>query len=154
MKKLFIIAGLLLFFSSCGSKTSNYYFKAAQIKDHPNPDKVKKIMNAEPDSSFTRWFLGKEWFVQLYYNKDSLEFRFNKNGKLLEVIINKPSFEYTPKSITRFGLPFREPNKKDTSAFFSWKNMYEGFDAISSYLVGRRPSEGKTYFRMYFNLKD
>ena len=156
IKTLLGIGLLLLISVSCetGSQKNSYFFKAAQIKDHPHPDQVKKIMKQEPDSAFHRLYFGKEIYVQLYYKEDSTEFRFNKDLSLKEVIVNKPSLKYTPESIIYFGLTYKEPNQKDSAAYFSWKNQYDGFDIINFYKVGSKKTNGNYVYKIYFKLKN
>ncbi len=158
MKNSKILPGILLLLAiavSCKTEKNkaSYFFSAGQIKDHPNPDQVKKIMKKEPDSAFYRLYFGKVIYVQLYYKEDSAEFRFNKDLSLKEVIVNKPSLKYTPESITNFGLTYQEPNQKDSTAFFSWKNHYDGFDVINFYKVGSKKNNGEDVYKIYFKLK-
>ena len=151
-----IIVTLLFFLLiSCetGKHKGTYFFNASQIKDHPNPGQVERIMRQKPDSAFHRLYFGKEIYVQLYYQQDSTEFRFNRDLSLKEVIVNKPSLKYTPESITHFGLAYQEPNQKDSTAYFSWKNLYDGFDVINFYKVGSRKNKGEYVYKIYLKLK-
>lgn len=153
-----VILVLSLSFSlliSCGTgkQKNTYYFSAAQIKDHPHLDQVKKIMKQEPDSAFYRLYFGKEIYVQIYYKEDSTEFRFNKDLSLKEVIVNKPSLKYMPESITHFGLTYKEPNLNDPAAYFSWKDRYDGFDVINFYKVGSTKNKEGYVYKIYFKLK-
>ena len=147
------LIAIVILVTSCGIRhgNSHYIFNAEQIKDHPDTAEVKQMMDAAPDSSFYRLYFGKLRFIQLYYAQDSAEFRF-KDGRLLEVIVNKPSLDYKPQSITRFGLPFKEPNSQDSTAFFMWKNLYEGFDAVNFYLVGSKKDQRDINYKIYFKL--
>lgn len=145
---------LISLFMGCSDHHKEYFFEASQIKDHPTPNQVIAIMHTNPDSSFDQLFFGKNRFIQLYYKEDSVEFRFkDKNGKLLETIIHKPSLTYLPESITKFGLKYIEPVEQDTSSFFRWKNQYNGFDMINFYKIGSRKSKQKTNYKIYFRLK-
>jgi hypothetical protein len=146
---LFLLS--FLFFTQCSQKQKEYFFKAKEIKCHPSPDQAKIIMQVEPDTSFNRLFFGKKRFVQLYFKQDSTEFRF-KEGHLFEVIIHKPSLDYDPNSITKFGLKYQVPAEEDTNAFFRWKNQYEGFDVINFYKVGSKKSKRKINYKIFFRL--
>lgn len=146
------VSGLLLLFISCSSEVNEkYYFTADEISDHPGPDQVQERLHTAPDSAFHRLILGKERFIQLYYTMDSSEFRY-KDGKLLEVIVHKPVLPYKPESITRFDLSFRKPTAEDSSAFFRWNKIYDGFDVINFYLVGSKNDDRKTAYKIYFKL--
>jgi len=156
MRKLRLLFGITIIFSislftHCNHKQKEYFFNAKQIENHPDPNQIKIIMQAEPDSSFERLFYGKKRFIQMYYLQDSTEFRF-KNGQLLEVIVHKPSVEYDPGSITKFGLKYKMPDEQDSTAFFRWKNQYAGFDVINFYKVGSKKSDRKINYKIFFKL--
>lgn len=155
MKKIGIVLSVLAFVVlvvSCGmKKQKSYFFNASQIVDHPDTTQVKKMMGVQPDSSYYRLYFGKLRFIQQYFAQDSLEFRF-KDDKLIEVIVNKPSMDYQPKSITKFGLPFKEPSSEDSLAYYIWKNEYKGFDVVNFYRVGDILKNGKPRYKVYFKL--
>lgn len=148
-----IIVLFTFFFWRCSHQKS-YFFEANEIKGHPSPDQIQKIIQTEPDTSFFRLFFGKKRFIQLYYSEDSVEFRFtDEDGSLLETIIHKPSLDYTPESITKFGLKYIEPAEQDTAAFFRWIKQYDGFDVVNFYKVGSRKTNRKVNYKIYFRLK-
>ena len=150
---LYLLFLLFPVFISCNTSMKNNasLFDAAALTSHPDPDRVEAIMREKPDSAFYKTIFGVEKFIQLYYNKDSAEFRFHDN-KLEEVIVNDPSLVYRPESITQFGLPFRVPTEEDTTAFFMWKNDYEGINVINFYKVGSKPDDRETRYKIYFKL--
>lgn len=142
---------LMSILTGCHNQQKSYFFEAGQIKDHPTPEQVIKIMQTEPDTAFNRLFYGKLRYIQLYNSQDSTEFRF-KDGRLMEVIIHKPVMNYRPESIENFGLVYKKPAEWDTSAFFRWKKQYEGFDDINFYKVGSRKNNRKVNYKIFFRL--
>lgn len=146
------ISFLVIVFS-CGTKQQkgDRLFDAERLIGSPDTLAVKQMMNAEPDTSYYRWYFGKLRFIQLYASADSSEFRF-KDGKLIEVVVNYPTLPFKPASITQFGLPFKVPSSQDSSAFFMWKNQYKGFETINFYLVGNAPKGLQHRYKIYFKL--
>ena len=143
----------LLLFACSGSQPGNgLIFDATQIKGHPDTTEVKKLLHAVPDSSYYRLFFGQPRFIQLYYAMDSSEFRY-KDGKLIEIIVNKPSMPYKPESIARFGLPSNPPTSQDSMAYIMWKNVFPEYEAVNFYLVGSKENSGKKKYKVYFKLK-
>ena len=144
---------LLVIVFSCGTKQQkgDHLFDAEKLIGSPDTSAVKQMMNTEPDTSYYRWYFGKLRFIQLYASADSSEFRF-KDGKLIEVVVNYPTLPFKPASIMQFGLPFKTPSSQDSSAFFMWKNQYEGFEAINFYLVGNTPKGVQNRYKIYFKL--
>jgi hypothetical protein len=150
---IFVVLTALVF--ACGNNKSEngLIFDATQIKGHPDTTEVKKLLHAQPDTSYYRLYFGQLRYIQLYHSMDSAEFRFKKN-KLIEIIVNKPSVGYTPQSITKFGLPFHQPTSSDSSAYFMWKNIYPEYEVVNYYLVGSKKNGNKQNFKIYFKLKD
>ncbi|GET32787.1 hypothetical protein PbJCM13498_16500 [Prolixibacter bellariivorans] len=158
MKKsaqIFILVVLTALVFGCGNNKSgnSLIFDATQIKGHPDTTEVKKLLHAQPDTSYYRWYFGQRRFIQLYNSMDSAEFRFKKN-KLIEIIVNSPPVDYIPQSITKFGLPFQQPTSSDSSAYFMWKNIYPEYEVVNYYLVGSKKKGPKQNFKIYFKLKD
>jgi hypothetical protein len=151
MYKIIVSVLFIGILSACNQEHIDYFFTADQIKNHPTPEQVIKIMQREPDSAFNRLYFGKLRFIQLYYSEDSTEFRF-KDGRLIEVIIHKPSIEYKPEKIEKFGLSYLEPDKQDTSAFFMWEKQYPGFDNINFYKIGSGEKGREVNYKIYFRL--
>ena len=147
------LIGLLVLVFSCGTKQQkgDQLFDANKLNESLDTTAVKKMMDAEPDTSYYRWYFGRKRFIQLYASADSSEFRF-RDGKLIEVIVNSPELPYKPESITKFGLPFKAPDSQDSLAYFMWKKQYKGFDAINFYLIGDVHKEGKAKYKIYFKL--
>ena len=144
---------IILFVSSCNSPMKqNYLFDATKLSYGITPEKVIQIMGEKPDSAFNKVILGKERYIQLYYNKDSSEFRFAKN-KFLEVIVHKPKYPFNAQSITEFGLDFKKPSQVDTTAFIKWDHVYDNFDVINFYLVGSKMDDRSVRYEIYFRTK-
>jgi hypothetical protein len=141
---------IVLFAASCHTpmKKKNL-FDANQLSYSLSPDKVIRIMGEKPDSAFNNTIMGKERYILLYFNKDSTEFRFDKN-KLSEVIVNKPEFPFSAQSIAEFGLVFHEPSQIDTTAFIKWGHVYRNYEVINFYLVGSRRDPGSLHYKIYF----
>ena len=144
---------IILVVSSCNSsKQKDYLFDATQLSYGLTPEKVIEIMGEKPDSAFNKVILGKERYIQLYYNKDSSEFRFAKN-MFLEAIVHKPKYPFNAQSITGFGLDFQEPSQIDTTAFIKWNNIYKNFDVINFYLVGSKMDDRAVHYKIYFKTR-
>jgi hypothetical protein len=131
----------------------NNLFDVNQLSYGYTPEKVIRIMGEEPDSAFNKTIMGKKRYILLYFDKDSSEFRFDKN-KLLEVIVNKPEFPFTAQSITEYGFSFLEPSRIDSTAFILWNHVYKNFDVINFYLVGSRGDNRSVRYKIYFKLED
>ncbi len=140
-----------LFFTSCQpSANKNYLFNANKISYGLSPEKVIKLIGEKPDSSFDKIIIGKKRFIMLYFNRDSSEFRFDNNKKLIEVIVNKPEFPFSRHTIIEFGLPYRSPSHIDTTAFIEWRNIYDNFDIVNFYLVGDKRYNRSVHYKIYF----
>jgi len=145
---------LLLVFVMLGCKSPdhlNVLFDASALAARPSPETVQEIMKMKPDSAFYKTLFGVEKFILLYNVKDSTEFRFQDN-KLEEVIVNKPSMAYHPKSIAFFGLPLVQPTEVDTAAYFLWRNVFAGMEVVNFYKVGSRPDDRTMRYKVYFKL--
>ena len=153
--RIFTFAALVALVHACNNQKpqNGLIFDAAQIKGHPDTTEVKKLLHAQPDTSYYRWYFGQRRFIQIYNSMDSTEFRFKAN-KLIEIIVNNPSINYQPESITHFGLPFQQPTAQDSSAYFMWKNVYEEYEVVNYYLVGSKEKGRKYNFKIYFKLKE
>lgn len=148
---LFLIIILSAF--SCHSPVKkNILFDAGRLCYGLTPEKVIRIVGQKPDSAFNKTIIGKKRYILLYFNKDSSEFRFDKN-KLLEVIVNKPGFPFAAHTITAFGLPYREPSEYDSAAFIKWSDSYKNFDVINFYLVGSRMDNRSVRYKIYLRMK-
>ena len=146
-----LISGLILF-QQCTQRPNNQLFDVMELNGK-SPDEVTGILQLQPDSTFVRHFVEGKRFIQLYYAKDSSEFRY-RDGKLIEIIIHKPVMKYLPESIISFGLHYRPPSCVDTSSFIRWYD-YPEFKVISFYQVGvLNRSDGSRIFKAYFNYKD
>ena len=148
---IFLISGLTLL-QQCAQRHHDRLFDVTELKGK-SPDEVAGILQLKPDSAFVRHFVEGERFIQLYYGTDSSEFRY-RDGKLIEIIIHKPTMKYSPESIVSFGLNYRPPSSVDTSSFIRWYD-YPEFKAVSFYMVGdKKSSNGSRIFKAYFNYKD
>ncbi|HKK43105.1 MAG TPA: hypothetical protein VJ963_11895 [Bacteroidales bacterium] len=154
-KNFFIILIISLSLASCQpSGNRNHLFDANKISFGISPEKVIKTMGEKPDSSFNKIIIGKKRYLMLYFNRDSSEFRFDNNKRLVEVIVNKPELPFLAQTITEFGLPFREPSQSDASAFIEWRNVYDNFDIVNFYLVGDKRDNRSIHYKIYFRLKN
>ncbi|HRX31151.1 MAG: hypothetical protein H6537_00145 [Bacteroidales bacterium] len=154
ISKVFTLC-LMAFFAvtSCNStKQKSCLFDASRFSYGISPQEVIKIMGEKPDSAFNKSILGKERYILLYFDKDSTEFRFAKN-KLLEFIVHKPNFPFTPNTIAELNLPILQPTQMDTTAFIKWYHAYRNFDVVNFYLVGSKKDERTVRYNMYFKLK-
>ncbi len=143
-----------LYLLSCQHPVNrNYLFDANKIYYGISPEKVIKIMGEKPDTSFNRIIIGKKRFIMLYFKKDSSEFRFDSKRKLVEVIVNKPDFPFSPQTITEFGLPLHNPSRADSTAFIEWKNVYPTCDMVNFFLVGDKKDNRSIHYKIYFRLK-
>lgn len=149
-KCYFIALVIFPLLTSCHSSIrKDYLFDATQLTYEITPEKLIRIMGQKPDSAFNKTLIGKKRYILLYFNRDSSEFRFDKN-RLLEVIVNKPQFPFAAQTITEFGLPFQNPSKTDTTAFIEWRNVYKNFDIINFYLVGDKRDNRSVHYKIYF----
>ena len=149
-KTVTIILALTAVCSSCNQHSNEniILFRAEKLTGHPGPEQVEKIMRAEPDSAFNRLILGKPRYIQLYYDRDSSEFRY-KDGRLLEIIVHKPVAPFSAEGVSSLGLPVKVPTAIDTSAYIKWDNVYDGFDVVTFYKVGIRPDGRKVLYKVY-----
>ena len=145
---ILLISGMIPL-QQCSKTNDDRLFDVTELKGK-SPSAVYQILQTKPDSAFTRHFVEGDRFIQLYYDKDSSEFRY-RAGKLMEIIIHKPDIDYLPESIEYFGLNYRTPSSADTSSYIRWDD-YPGFKAVSFYMVGNKKStEGSKIFKAYFN---
>lgn len=145
---ILLISGMILL-QHCSDTHDERLFDVMKLKNK-GPEEVCRILQIKPDSAFTRHFVEGDRFIQLYYDKDSSEFRY-RAGKLMEIIIHKPDIDYLPESIEYFGLNYTTPSSADTSSYIRW-DEYPGFKSVSFYMVGnKRSTEGSKIFKAYFN---
>lgn len=116
-----------------------------------SPEGVIEILG-QPDTTFYRTFIKNRYYIQ-YYDEYGVEVR-HLNGSISGVIVNEPyPLEFSPKTITKFGIEYTEPTKLDMRSSITWKGNVEGFKAVNFYLVGRKkPDSVEHVYRIYFNM--
>lgn len=117
-----------------------------------SPEGVTQLLG-KPDTTYQRTVSGKRYFVQ-YYNEHHTEV-MHLQGKVVGIILNEPHpLKFTPETITKFGISYREPTMYEPRSTIMWKNI-EGIKVANMYLVGTpRVDSIEHNFRIYFNLED
>ncbi len=142
---------LALFTGSCNEEQEILLdVKALKGKTH---FEITQILG-KPDSTYAKYVLGKKIFIQVYKEINHAELRYTTSDTINSIVINKPyDLPFSPETLAKFGLPVVPPTKKDTSAFYSWKNL-EGLSNVSLYKVGSKMPEGVSVnYHIYFDLQ-
>nr|WKN37622.1 hypothetical protein K4G66_02710 [Tunicatimonas sp. TK19036] len=144
---LIVFAFVCLF--SCNTPEEEIVFNAPELIAK-SPTEVADILG-EPDSAYTRTVFGKQYFIQ-FYKDHQVEVR-HYQGKIKEIVVQDPyPLEFTPATITRFGIDYVEPTQYDSLAMIMWKNI-DGFKAVNFYLRGvEKPDSVKHSYHIYFNM--
>ncbi len=153
-KKILTAVSLVLFIAvlsqRCSQSNNKTFINVTELKNN-TPQQAIHLLGIQPDSSFNKRFVNGEKYVQLYYKLDSSEFRFVK-GRLTEIIVHEPTFNFKPENIEKFGLNYQSPSEEDTAGFMRWYN-YPDFKAVSFYRVGSKLRNKGTCFKVYFNYR-